>query len=47
MSAGANPGRRTVSGRVGYQGCTENACLPPAETGVEVDLKITGKEERA
>jgi DsbC/DsbD-like thiol-disulfide interchange protein len=45
VEAGANPGRRTVSGRVGYQGCTENACLPPAGIGVEVDLEVMGKEE--
>ena len=45
VEAGANPGRRTVSGRVRYQGCTANACLPPAEVGVEVDLEIASKEE--
>jgi DsbC/DsbD-like thiol-disulfide interchange protein len=46
VEAGANPGRRTVSGRVRYQGCTANACLPPAKVGIEVDLEITSKEER-
>lgn len=46
VEIGANPGRRTVSGRVRYQGCTETACLPPAEMSVQVDLEITGKEER-
>jgi DsbC/DsbD-like thiol-disulfide interchange protein len=47
VEAGTNPGRRTVSGRVRYQGCTVNACLPPAGTDVEVDLEITSEEERA
>lgn len=45
VEAGASPGRRTVSGRVRYQGCTENACLPPAETSVRVSLEIEEKEE--
>jgi hypothetical protein len=38
---GAEPGLRRISGRVRYQGCTENACLPPAEARVDVDLEIT------
>lgn len=42
---GANPGRRTVSGRVRYQGCTANACLPPADVSVEVHLEIAREEE--
>ena len=45
VETGAIPGRRTVSGRVRYQGCTANACLPPAELSVEVDLEVMGKEE--
>jgi thiol:disulfide interchange protein DsbD len=44
--AGAKPGRRTVSGRIRYQGCTANACLPPAEMDIAVDLEIASKEER-
>jgi len=46
VEAGAKAGGRTVSGRIRYQGCTENACLPPAEVGVEVDLEVASKEER-
>jgi len=46
VEAGANPGRRTVFGRVRYQGCTANACLPPTKVGVEVDLELASKEER-
>jgi hypothetical protein len=42
---GANPGRRTVSRRVRYQGCTANACLPPADVSVEVHLEIAREEE--
>jgi DsbC/DsbD-like thiol-disulfide interchange protein len=45
VETGANPGRRTVSGRVRYQGCTQNACLAPAETGVEVHLDVSEKKE--
>jgi hypothetical protein len=45
VETGANPGGRTVSGRIRYQGCTPNACLPPAEMDVEVDLEITKEEE--
>ncbi|HZD18702.1 MAG TPA: OsmC family protein [Actinomycetota bacterium] len=40
VEAGAILGRRTVPGRVRYQGCTATACLPPAELGVSVDLEI-------
>ena len=40
VDAGARPGRRTVSGRVRYQGCTQNACLPPAEQAIAVALDI-------
>jgi hypothetical protein len=46
VETGANPGRRTVFGRVRYQGCTQTACLAPAETGVEVHLDVSEKEER-
>jgi len=45
VEGGANPGRRTVSGRVRYQGCPANACLPPAEVSVEVHLEIAREEE--
>lgn len=39
----AMPGTMTVSGRVRYQGCTDIACLPPAEHPLEVDLEVVGR----
>jgi len=40
VEAGARPGRRTISGRIRYQGCTATACLPPTEREVEVDVEV-------
>jgi len=43
VAAGAATGRRRVTGRIRYQGCTANACLPPAEVEVAVDLEVTDR----
>ena len=40
VAAGATPGRRRVTGRMGYQGCTETLCYPPAEQEVTAFLQV-------
>lgn len=40
VGTGATPGVRTISGRVRYQGCSDSACLPPAELPVEAVLEV-------
>jgi DsbC/DsbD-like thiol-disulfide interchange protein len=40
VAARVHPGVVTIVGRVRYQGCTENTCLPPVEQTVEIKLPI-------
>lgn len=39
-TAVARLGLRKVAGRIRFQGCTENSCLPPAEHAFGVALDV-------
>lgn len=40
VAPSAQPGARTIHGKLGYQGCTPNACLPPNAQALDIVVDV-------